>query len=175
MADSKSQRSSPILVVLCALGLVAFLILVIYPNDRTLSKYDRQISDLKREIALRQALAPLYKRLVEKLQIVPPNQLVTQEKTTLDIENTGRLTQIFQEIATETNLSLESVIPDAQAFNQITGQLLVEVVFRGDFLNVQPLINTIGKRSYVDHIRRLQVRATGENKRIGLTISLFHQ
>lgn len=174
MADPKNQ-SSPILVILCALGLLAFLLLVIYPNYRNLREYDRQIASLNGEIALRQALAPIYRKLVEKARIAPPMQLRSPEKTALDMKNTGRLTQIFQDIAQTAGLTLESVIPDAQAFNQGDGRLLVEVVFRGEFLNVQPLINTIVEQAFVDRVEKIQVRSTEENKWIGLSVSLLHR
>ena len=79
MADSKNQ-SSPILVILCALGLLAFLLLVIYPNYRSMQEYDRQLSLLKEEIALRQSLAPIYGKLIEKVHIAPTTQLKSPEK-----------------------------------------------------------------------------------------------
>jgi len=174
MADSKN-KSSPILVIFCALGLLAFLLLVIYPNYRNMREYDRQLSDLNGEIALRQTLAPIYKKIIEKARIAPSTHLKSPEKTALDMENTGRLTQIFQKIANAAGLRLESVIPDAQTFDQGNGLLMVEVVFRGEFLNVQPLINTIAEQSFVDRIHNIQVRCADENKRIKLSVSLLHR
>lgn len=173
MAHPKKQ-SSPILVILCVLGLLAFLLLVIYPNYRNMREYDRQISTLNGEIVLRQALAPIYRKLVEKARISPSTQLKSPEKKVLDIKNTLRLTQIFQNIAKTADLRLESVIPDAQAFDQGNGRLLVEVVFRGDYLNVQPLINTIVEQSFVDRVHKIQVRNTEGNKWIKLSVSLLH-
>ncbi|MBC2713344.1 MAG: hypothetical protein HGJ94_20805 [Desulfosarcina sp.] len=174
MAAPKNQ-SNPILVIICAFGLLAFLLVVIYPNYRTISEYDRQISALNGEIALRQAIAPIYGKLVEKARITPSTQLKSPKKTALDMEKAGRLTQIFQDIAKTAGLTLESVIPDAQAFDQNTGRLLVDVVFRGDFLNVQPLINTIGEQSFVDRLQKIQVRTAKENKWIKLSVSLLHR
>lgn len=173
MADSKNQNS-PILVIFCGLGLLAFLFLVIYPNYRSMREYDRQISALNGEIALRQALAPIYKKLVEKARIAPSTQLKSPEKTALGMESTGRLAQIFQNIADTAGLTLESVIPDAQTFDQGNGLLMVEVVFRGEFLNFQPLINTIAEQSFVDRIHNIHIRCADENKSIKLAVSLFH-
>jgi len=174
MADVKNQ-SSPILVILCTLGLLAFLILVIYPNYRNMKEYDRQISMLNGEIALRQALAPIYSKLVEKARIAPSTQLISPEKTALDMENTGRLAQIFQDIANTAGLTLESVTPDAQTFDQGNGLLMVDVVFRGEFLNVQPLINTIVEQSFVDHIHQIHVRCADEDKQIKLSVALLQR
>ena len=174
MADVKNQ-SSPILVILCTLGLLAFLILVIYPNYRNMKEYDRQISMLNGEIALRQALAPIYSKLVEKARIAPSTQLISPEKTALDMKNTGRLAQIFQDIANTAGLTLESVTPDAQTFDQGNGLLMVDVVFRGEFLNVQPVINTIVEQPFVDRIHQIQVRCADENKWIKLSVSLLHR
>ena len=174
MADTKNQ-SSPILVILCAFGLLAFLVLVIYPNHRNMKDYDRQISVLNGEIALRQALSPIYAKLVYQARIAPSTQLKSPEKTALDIENTGRLAQIFQNIANTTGLTLESVTPDAQTFDQGNGLLMIEIVFRGDFLNVQPLINNIVEQSFVDRIHNIQVRCAEENKWIKLSVSLLHR
>jgi hypothetical protein len=174
MADTKNQ-SSPILVILCAFGLIAFLVLVIYPNYRSMNDFDRQISALNGEIALRQALSPIYAKLVDQSRIAPSAQLKSPEKTALDIGNTGRLTQLFQRIAATAGLTLESVTPDAQSFDQRSGRLMIEAVFRGDFLNVQPLIYTIVEQSFVDRIHTIQVRCAEENKWIKLTVSLLHR
>ena len=174
MADTKNQ-TSPILVILCAVGLLAFLVLVIYPNYRNMKDYDRQISALNGEIALRQVLAPIYSKLVYQARIAPSTQLTSPEKKALDVGNTGRLAQIFQDIANTAGLTLESVIPDAQTFDQANGRLMVEVVFRGEFLNVQPLINTIVEQSFVDRIHKIQVRCEEENKWIKLSVSLLHR
>lgn len=174
MADSKNQ-SSPILVILCALGLVAFLFLVIFPNYRNMRAYDRQIAILEQEIALRQALAPIYGKLVEKARIVPSTQLKLPEKTALDMEDTGRLTQLFQTIANTAGLTLISVIPDAQSFGQGNGRLRAEIVFRGEFLNVQPLINTILEQPFVEHIQKVHVRSAEEKKSISLSVSLLYR
>jgi hypothetical protein len=174
MADLKNQ-SSPILVILCTIGLLAFLLLVIYPNYRNMKEYDRQISALKREIALRQSLAPLYAKLIEKVRIAPSVALSLPDKTKLDIENASRLTQLFQTIAQHTDLTLESVTPDAQAVEQGDGRLKIDVVFRGDFLNVQPLINTIVEKSFVERIVGIQIQSTERNKWIKLSVSLLHR
>ena len=174
MADTKN-KSSPILVILCALGLLAFLILVIYPNYRNMKAYDRQISALNEEIALRQTLAPIYSQLIEKARITPSNQLTSPEKTALDIVNTGRLAQIFQQIANTAEMTLESVTPDAQTVDQENGLLTVEVIFRGEFLNMQPLINTIVEQSFVDRINQIHVRCAEESKWIKLSVSLLHR
>ena len=174
MADTKN-RSSPILVILCAFGLLAFLALVIYPNYRNMKDYDRQISALNGEIALRQALSPIYSKLVDQVRIAPSTQLKSPEKKALDIENTGRLAQTFEKIAITADLTLESVTPDAQTFDQGNGLLMVEVVFRGEFLNVQPLINTIVEQSFVDRIHQIQVRCAEEYKWIKLSVSLLHR
>ncbi|MEE4113153.1 MAG: hypothetical protein V2I40_10085 [Desulfobacteraceae bacterium] len=174
MADKKHQ-SSPILVSLCAIGLLAFLALVIYPNYRSMQDYDRQISALNGEIALRQALSPIYRKLVDQARIAPSTRLTSPEKKALDMEDAGRLAQIFQAIADTAGLTLESVIPDAQTVDQGNGRLMVEVVFRGEFLNVQPLINTIVEQSFVDRIHNIQVRCAEENKWISLSVSLLHR
>jgi hypothetical protein len=102
---------------------------------------------------LRQTLAPIYSQLIEKARIAPSTQLTSPEKTALDIGNTGRLAQIFQHIAKTAGMTLESVTPDAQSVDQGNGLLMVEVIFRGEFLNVQPLINTIVGQSFVDRIQ----------------------
>ncbi len=174
MADTAKQ-SSPVPIILCALGLLAFLLAVIYPNYRSLRAYDRQIVLLKDEIALRQALAPIFRQLIEKALIAPSTQLKRPEKKMLDIENTGRLTLIFQEIAKISDMTLESVVPDAQALDQDNGRLLVEVVFRGAFANLQPLINTIVEHAVVDRIEKIHIRNTEENKWIKLSVSVLRR
>jgi hypothetical protein len=174
MTDSKNQ-SSPILVILCAFGVLAFLLLVIYPNYRVMKDYDRQIGGLEAEIALRRSLAPLYGKLIEKVRIAPSTHLASPERTVLDVKHPGRLTRVFQEVAQTAGLVMESVIPDAQAFEQGSGRLVVDVVFRGNFLSVQPLINTILEQPFVERIHSIQIQRMEEDKWINLSVAVFHR
>ena len=107
--------------------------------------------------------------------MAPSTQLRTPEKTALDIGNTSRLTQIFENIANSAGLRLESVTPDAQTLDQGNGLLMVEVIFRGDFLNVQPLINTVAEQSFVERIHQIHVRCDENDKWIKLSVSLLHR
>ncbi|PID40759.1 MAG: hypothetical protein CR984_01515 [Proteobacteria bacterium] len=175
MSNSKGQNN-PILVVVCALGLFAFMVLVIYPNYRTLAEQDRQIAALNEEITLRRSLAPIYQKLVKKVRISPSAQLKIPQRKALNTDDTTRLTGLFQGIAATADLVLESVIPDVRDLNQAEGRLKVDVVFRGAFLNLQTLINTIAAQGYVDRIETIQVRSDNSSKKwIQLTVSLFHQ
>jgi len=70
---------------------------------------------------------------------------------------------------------MESVIPDAQAFEQGRGRLAVDVVFRGDFLNGQSLINAIFAQSFVDRIQGIQIKNTEEKKWINLSLTVYHR
>ncbi|MFO7715686.1 MAG: hypothetical protein R6V78_14690 [Desulfosarcina sp.] len=174
MADRKNQNS-PVLVIICALGLLAFLLVVIYPNYRALKTYDRQIATTNAEIALRQTLAPIYRELIERVRLAPATRLKVVEKSSLDRADTGRLTQIFEAIAESACLTLESVVPDAQAFAQGDGRLQVDVVFRGDFLNIQTLINTLVEHAFVERILNIHLNSTQENKWIKLSVALLHR
>ncbi len=173
MGNTKNQ-GSPALVILCALGLLAFLLLVIYPNHRIMQDYDRQIAMLNREIVLRQTLVPIYGQLIERARMAPSTQLINPSKTALDIGNSRRLTQTMENIANRAGLRLESVIPDAQSFDQGNGLLMVEIIYRGEFLNVQPLINSIVAQSFVERIHQIHVRCDEEDKWIKLSVSLLH-
>lgn len=174
MTGGKNQNN-PILVILCALGLIGFLLLVIYPNHRALKGCDRQIAALNGEIALRQALAPTYGKLVEQTRRVPSTSLALPSETVLDIQDTGDLTRIFQDVAVAAGLTLVSIRPDAQTADRRQGRLRVEVSFRGDFLNFQPLLKTILGRSFVDRIESIQVQGASVNQRITLSVVLYHR
>jgi hypothetical protein len=175
MSNPKNQNS-PVLVIICALGLFAFMILVIYPNHQTLVDQDRQIAAITEEIALRQSLAPIYQKLIEKVRIAPSITLTSPPKTSLNTDDTSRLTTVFHQMASTADLTVESVIPNVQGLDQADGRLNVDVVFRGAFLNLQTLINTVAEQGYVDRIETIEVRSDGDGgKWIKLTLSLFHQ
>jgi hypothetical protein len=70
---------------------------------------------------------------------------------------------------------MESVIPDARAFEPGDGRLAVDIVFRGDFLRVRPLINAILELSFVDRIQGVQIQSTEADRWINLSVSVFHR
>ena len=173
MMENKKQ-SNPILVILCALGVVAFLLFVIYPNYARLKDIDGQITTLRDDIAVRQSLAPLFKTLIEKARITPSEHLIVPTPSSLDRNDAGRLSIIFKEVAAASNMRLESVTPDSQAYDRDSGRLLVDVVFTGGYSNIQGLINTIAAKAFVEEIHGIDVRRAETEKRIGLAITLFY-
>lgn len=173
MTDNKKQ-SNPILVILCALGVVAFLLFVIYPNYTRLQEFDRQIASLTDDITVRQSLAPVFKTLVQKARIEPSNLLIAPAPSTLDRNDTGRLTTLFQDIAASANMRLISITPDSQVYERASGRLLVDVVFIGSYSDIQVLINRIAAKAFVEEIHGIDIRCAENEKRIDLSIALFY-
>jgi len=173
MMEIKKQ-SNPILVILCALGVVAFLLLVIYPNYARLNDIDGQIAALKDDIAVRQSLAPIFKTLIEKARVKPSEHLIAPTPSSLDRNDAVRLSLIFKDIAAAVNMRLDSITPDSQAYDRDSGRLLVDVVFTGGYSDIQALINTIAATAFVEEIHGIDIRCAGAKKRIGLSIALFY-
>ncbi|BBO80078.1 hypothetical protein [Desulfosarcina ovata] len=172
MTVSKNQNS-PILVVLCAFGLAAFLVLVIYPNYRTLKEVDRKITALNEEIVSRQTLVPIYARLMQKAGNVISSHLKAPEQSSLALAETARLAELFQEIADPTGMTLESVVPDAEAVTPRAERLRVDVAFGGNFLPMQALIDAIAAQPFVDRIDAISITNENTKKRISLALTLF--
>jgi hypothetical protein len=145
-------------LVICLLGLAAFILLFVWPDYRAIERQEGAIADLKHTIEVQGVLAPVYKDLSEKARFEVP-ALPFPEKKPLARGEIGRLSDVFRGLAEQNGLTFTALTPRFETMPEGGGALEMEVVVAGDFFDLRKFMLALGELPYVE--RAEQVRVSG--------------
>ena len=159
-------------LLMCALGVLAFIAIGPYQSQRSLGALDMEITKIRGNIEEQKALSPVYKDLLGKLQIKGSDILLSLIKSKLPQDKTEEIPVIFGEIAKKCGLEAVSMIPDVKSLADGSGLLLVNAVIRGNFFDFRKFLIELGKVPYLEHIEEIHIEQAMEGRELRLKIWL---
>ena len=170
MKTLKLQFHSMISYVLCGVGLLALLLIAIFPRYITLTELDKQITSLNADIEEQKILYPVFKDLLKKALAKAPEGLPFPEKVKLERDKTDKIALTFQELAEKSNLKIEEIITDVDSLIDDSGFLMLNVILKGDIFDLRNFLVKLGELQYIEHIERVQIRALDKSKEMRLKL-----
>ena len=146
-------------LLICGFGVLAFILLGIYPNQKKLASLDKETNKISGQIEKHKILFPLYKNLLDEVRRKDLDVLPFPKKTKFAPDKTDRITFVFREIAKKSNLEVVSVAPDVKSMDNEAGLLLINTSLKGDFFSFRKFLIELGKVSYLERIEEIQVQA----------------
>jgi hypothetical protein len=159
LALSILSSRNVILLLVCGGGILAFILLAILPNHRSLAKLDREIRKISARIAEQEVLSPIFNDLLRKARLPEPAGLPFPKKAKLGPDETDKIALIFQEIARNSNLRLESVVPDVDSIIDGSGYLMVNLTIRGRFFDFRRFLIQLGELPYLEDLGQIKIDA----------------
>ena len=156
--------------VLCGVGLLALLLISIFPRYITLAQMDKQITSLNADIEEQKILYPVFKDLLKKALSKAPEGLPFPEKVKLEQGKTDKIALTFQELAKKSSLEIEEIITDADSLIDDSGFLMLNVAVKGDVFDLRNFLVKLGEVQYIEHIEQVQIRALDKNKEMRLKL-----
>lgn len=157
-------------LVICAGGLFGFILLAILPTYQANVTLEGKIVKLKAEIEDQKTLYPLYLDLVKKSQIKPSSDLPFPKQEKLSKDETGTISDLFQELARKNSFNVISIVPDVGSLTDGAGRLKLEAVMTGQFMNLRNFLLQMGEIPYLDVIDGIQIRTIGDSKEFRFSI-----
>jgi len=157
-------------ILICAGGILAFILLVIYPYQKTLNDMDMEIRKIRAQTEGQKIFFPVFKELLKRTRIKNPEGLPFPQKEKLSQDDTDRIVPIFQEIAKKSNLKIESIKPNVESLIEGSGYLTMDVVMKGDFFDFRKFFLELESLPYLEHIERLQIRLVEGMREISMRI-----
>lgn len=162
-------------LLICAGGLLAFILLVIYPQQTSLDEADMEIKALKSRIEEQKLLYPVFQDLLRQAHFKNTQGLPFPNKARLGRDETVKISSIFQKIARKNHFKLVEIKSNIESLIDSSGYLKIHLVLEGHFFDLRNLLLQLGELPYLEHIERIQIRSAQEKKIISLNVWLAQE
>jgi hypothetical protein len=174
--EEKQSRKIPVqsiaYLLICALGIFAFILIGPYMSGKSLVKMDVKIKKLRIQREKQQLLYPFYQKLLKKLQVEESRILPYPGKSKFPRDKTAKISSIFREIAQKINLETVSITPDVKSIANGSGLFLINILVKGDFFDFRKFLIELGGNPYLQHIEEIKIQQVPGGKEFRLKIWL---
>ena len=146
-------------ILLCAGGLLAFVLLAILPFQRSLDRMDREITAKTTELKERKELFPLYRDLVSRLQQKEERSLPFPEPGALAMEHLDGFLKNFRETVRNQGMEPVSITPDFKSMPKDSNMLQVAVLLKGGFPALRKVLIELGREPALRHLEEIQINS----------------
>jgi len=168
----KLPRRSFVYILICGGGILSFFLIGIYPNQRAISAFEKEITTLNLKIREQKVLFPVFKNMINKIRTPDESKDTLLRKEKLRKENIGNLSVIFEKMAKKIGLMLEESVIDINTLKENKGLLKVTLSMSGEFFNFREFMIDLGTISYIERIGSLEIRTGQLSKNFKLSLWL---
>ena len=147
--------------MICAGGIIAFIILALYPAQKSLSRLDKEIEKTEGQIEEQKILYPIAQEMFRQIMEKETYALPFPESKKLESARMAELPSILEEMAGKCNLDVISIIPDVKSLSEHAGYLSLTAIVKGRFSDLRELIIQIGGLPYLEHIEHITIEPAG--------------
>ena len=173
--SSSPLAQSFVILVICAVGILAFFLLIILPSKKTAAELDRDIEKLSVRIEEQRILTPVFHSLLQRAKMKGPSELPSPVKTKLTHGDMNAISTVFQDIAGRHNLKVEEITADVSSLAQETGYLLMRLRLSGDFFDIRKFLIDMGSIPSLEHVEEINIKSTKTSKELRLKIWLAQE
>lgn len=153
-------------------GVLILVTIGIYSSKKFSEIKDREIKSLHYKIEGQKVLLPVYRDMLNKMQIGCPEGFTFPTKIRLSEDKIEGIPVKFAEIARKCNLEAVSIIPDVMSLDRKSGCLLVNIFVKGNFFDFRKFLIELGRVPCLEHIERVHIQRTMEGKELKVKIWL---
>jgi DNA-binding CsgD family transcriptional regulator len=175
MADKMSNNplaQSLLIFLICAVGIAAFLLLIVLPSQKTSAEMDQEIDILQARIEEQRILTPVFHSLLKRAKTAPPSALPSPKKTKLTHRDMNTISKVFQDIAVRHNLNLEEVKTDVSSMMQDSGYLMMRLRLSGNFYKFREFLVDLESVPSLEHIEEINIRPVKTDRELEIKLWL---
>ena len=172
MATVRIKSQQLLWLGICAAGVIAFLLLFVYPNMLAMRELDEEAVMLAEKVQAQELLHPIYLALIRQVQQRVPEQLPLPETTRMEGTPISDIHVIFAAMAEAHRVAFDSAVPDPVSYMEENAQLTMNVTFSGDFFQFRPLLLRLCELPYLSAIETVRIRTEGDTRRMQLKLVL---
>jgi hypothetical protein len=160
-------------ILMCAGGILAFVLLGIVPAQRALMELETEIASTRARIEEQDTLFPRFQELLRQERAFYETGLsLPAERGTLPRDQVDGVAGILGVIAGRCNLEIPSVTPDLKSLADGSRTLAVRATVRGEFDLFRDFLLELNRLPYLDRINEVQVQETTGGLELRLRVSL---
>ena len=169
------MAQSLLILIVCVVGILAFLLLIILPSERASTELDQEISKLNARIEEQRILTPVFHSLLKRSKMAPPSDLPVPERTKLTYGDINSISSVLQEIAARHNLKLEEIKTDVSSMVQDTGYLSMQLRLNGNFYKFRDFLVDLGSIPSLEHIEEISIRPLKASRELEIKLWLAQE
>lgn len=170
MALTKLPTRNMMVIILFGTGLLAFILLSVFPNYIAYSNINHKINTLKNKIEEQKILSPIFEDLSEKAKFEEPDSLPFPKTEKLSKHETSKISSIIQKIILDNDYKLESIVTDVDSLMKGSDHFKISILMQGEFMNLRNIVLQLGTLPYLDHIELIQINNHNEINQVRLEI-----
>lgn len=159
-------------IVICAGGILAFIVLAIYPYHKSLVRLDEQIKKTESQIEEQEALFPIGEELLKDVMKKETWALPYPEKKGLARDKAADISAIFEKMAKKSHLEVVKIIPNIKSLSEQAGLLSVTTVVTGSFYDFRDFFIEIAGLPYLEYVEEIQIQPVEGVKEFDLKVWL---
>lgn len=161
---------SLICFLLCGAGIVAFVFLIIVPNNNAGAELDKEIEKINERIEQQRILRPVFDSLLQRAKKKNPTELPAVPKEKLKRADINRVSTLLQDMAGRHQLEIRDIQTDVNEIMKNTGFLLIRVQAVGDFMNFRDFLLDMGTIPALEQVEEINVKAIAGSREYRLKI-----
>jgi hypothetical protein len=138
-------------------GILAFIMLWIYPSYISLADMDMEIKSLNARLEEQKVLFPVFKDIFKKAQISNKMDLPFTNKEKLSREDIEIIPIIIKKATQQGNIKLESVVTDVESAIGGSANLRIDINLKGGFLDLRKFLLKLNELPYLEHIEKIRI------------------
>ena len=157
MALKNLPTRNMMIIILFGAGLLAFILLSVFPNYFAYSNINHKISTLKNQIEEQKILSPIFEDLSDKAKFEEPGSLPFPKKEKLSKYETSKISSRIQKIILDNDYKLESIVTDMDSLMKGSDHFKMSILMQGEFMNLRNIVLQLGTLPFLDHIELIQI------------------
>ncbi|MEW6673275.1 MAG: hypothetical protein AB1427_16360 [Thermodesulfobacteriota bacterium] len=175
MEVGKFSQRSLFYFALFGVVILIIILLMVYPDYRTLSALDKDIKQLNVKIETQKLLLPLFQKMLTEIDLKLPEGVTLPKEEKLTQEKTEGIVSVFHDLAGKSGLKVVEASPDVESTLNGSGFLLMNIVVKGDFFKLRDFLMALGNLPYLEKIEQVKLQNIEEGKEVRLKIWLVKE
>lgn len=163
---------SLICFLLCGAGIIAFVFLIIVPNNNAAAELDRDIEKINDSIDQQRILRPVFDSLLQRAKKKNPTKLPNIKKKKLERDEVNQVSTRLQDMAARHELEIRNIKTDVNQLMKNSGFLQMRIQAIGDFMNFRDFLLDLGTIPALEQIEEIKVTAIAGTRQFQLKIWL---
>lgn len=175
MEIGKPSQSSLFYFALSGVVILVIILLMIYPDYRTLTALDTNIKQLNTKIETQNLLFPLFQKMLTEIDLKLPEGAAFPKEEKLTQEKAESIVSLFHELAGKSGLKVVEVSPDVDSSLNGSGFVLMNIVVKGDFSKLREFLLELGNLPYLEKIEQIKLKNIEGGMEVRLKIWLVKE
>jgi len=147
-----------------------FVVLTILPAMQSSTGLDMEIKKIIRSMDEQKILTPVYDNLLRKTKFKKTRGIAASKKIKLAQGDTRKIVQRLNSIAKNSNITLMDVTPDVDTLIGGSGHLLINIVAKGEFINLHNFLFQLCELPFLEFIEQIKITSIRKTKEFRLKV-----